>query len=106
VPWQAVYNAACLYAMTAPSVDEPSNEAAEDAVRMLKLAVTDPACELDRPSEWIGVDPSLASLQKKEAFTAFVREQAYLDFDAAKEDPPADDAPWFQKQLPYSPRAE
>ena len=105
VPWQAVYNAACLYAMTAPPGAAPSDEAADDAVRMLKLAVTDPACELDRPSEWIGVDPSLASLQKTEAFTAFVREQAYLDFDAAAENPPPGDAPWFQRQLPYSPRA-
>ena len=54
----AVYNAACLYAPTASARHVPSDKAAKDAATLLRLAVTDPACELGRPSEWIGADPT------------------------------------------------
>jgi hypothetical protein len=103
LPWQAVYNAACLYAMTTPPAHNPSPSAAKDAVTLLRLAVTDPACELDRPSEWIGADPSLATLRGMPVFDAFVRERAQLDFEPAKSHPP--NPSWFEALLPVSPPA-
>ena len=102
MPWQAVYNAACLCAMSADRFTPRGRDAARRAVTLLRLAITDPACELDRPSEWIGVDPSLARLRRMPAFDAFVRQQAHQDFDAAEGNPPPN-ASWFQRLLPYSP---
>ena len=102
MPWQAVYNAACLCAMSADRFTPRGRDAARRAVTLLRLAITDPACELDRPSEWIGVDPSLARLRRRPAFDAFVRQQAHQDFDAAEGNPPPN-ASWFQRLLPYSP---
>ena len=102
MPWQAVYNAACLCAMSADRFTPRGRDAARRAVTLLRLAITDPACELDRPSEWIGVDPSLARLRGTPAFDAFVRQQAHQDFDAAEGNPPPN-ASWFQRLLPYSP---
>jgi hypothetical protein len=101
LPWQGVYNAACLCAMSADRVTPRGLDAARKAVTLLRLAITDPACELDRPSEWIGVDPSLARLRGIPAFDAFVRQQAHQDFDPAAGHPPPD-ASWSQGLLPYS----
>jgi hypothetical protein len=100
LPWQAVYNAACLYATTA--MGEPTNQAAGKAVTLLRLAIADPECELDRPSEWIGADPSLGTLHWQPEFDAFVREQARRDFDPGPVDQCRD--PWFQAQLPVTPQ--
>ncbi len=100
LPWQAVYNAACLYATTA--IGEPSNEAASKAVTLLRLAISDPECELDRPSEWIGADPSLGTLHWQPGFRAFVREQARRDFEPGPVDQCPD--PWFQALLPATPQ--
>ena len=81
-PWQAVYNAACLHALPESSAcDKPAQEAADYAVRLLRLAISDPDCELDRPSEWIGADPGLQSLQDFPVFTQFIREQRTWDFE-------------------------
>jgi hypothetical protein len=102
LPWQGVYNAACLCAMSADGVTPRGLDAARKAVKLLRLAITDPACELDRPSEWIGVDPSLVSLRGIPEFDALVRQQAHQDFDRAKESSPPRPS-WFQQMLPYSP---
>ena len=105
LPWQAVYNAACLYATTGPDA-KPSPDAASKAVTLLRLAIADPDCELDRPSEWIGADPSLAALHgkpepgRKAVFDAFVYEQAHRDFDPAPVNHCRD--PWFQALLPVT----
>jgi hypothetical protein len=103
LPWQGVYNAACLCAMSADGATPRGLDAARKAVTLLRLAITDPDCELDRPSEWISVDPSLARLRGIPAFDALVRQQAYQDFDPAEGYPPPD-ASWFQGLLPYSPQ--
>jgi hypothetical protein len=106
LPWQAVYNAACLYAMTTGPDAKPSPAAASKAVTLLRLAIADPDCELDRPSEWIGADPSLAALYgkpepgRKTVFDAFVYEQAHRDFDPAPVNHCRD--PWFQALLPVT----
>jgi hypothetical protein len=55
-PWQAIYNAACLYAL-------PEKPDIKVAVDLLRLAVEHPGCELDYPEEWIRADPRLRQLQ-------------------------------------------
>ena len=128
LPWQAVYNAACLYAQPgAPGTElgapgagpgapgagpgvpgagpgvpaiGPGEAEVRDAVTLLRLAITDPSCELDRPSEWIGADPSLRALRHRDAFDAFVREQTHKDFTAAPENRCPDE--WFRNLLPTS----
>jgi hypothetical protein len=100
-PWQAVYNAACMYAMTTAPGTPLSNEVADRAVTLLRLAIADPACELDRPSEWIGADPSLRTLHENDVFDAFVREQAQRDFEPDTDNDECRD-PWFRALLPVS----
>jgi hypothetical protein len=100
-PWQAVYNAACLHALPDPSdsaADEPLPGSAEIAVRLLQLAISDPACELERPSEWIATDPDLRALQNSPEFVELVRDQAQKDFGPSLPCPDIGDS-WFWKQL-------
>jgi hypothetical protein len=98
LPWQAVYNAAALYAL---AVDDNGPGAADAAyaVRLLRLAISDPACELDRPSEWISTDPSLRTLRGTGVFRDLVREQASYDFAAAPNNDCCAD-PWLRQLLP------
>jgi hypothetical protein len=103
--WQAVYNAACLHALpdpSGPAAEGPSPENAEIAVRLLQLAISNPACGLERPSEWIGTDPDLQSLHSSPAFKEFVYDQAQKDFDRSLPNPNIGDS-WFWK-LYTSPR--
>jgi hypothetical protein len=100
VPWQAVYSAACLYALRTSS-GLPDPESAATAVRLLRLAVSDPDCELVRPSEWIAMDPDLRSLRDNPSFDAFVQEQACWDFAPSPGTSVGD--PWFRQHLPGSP---
>jgi hypothetical protein len=103
-PWQAVYNAACLHALPASSgrpeqADRPPADAASYAVKLLRLAISDPDCELDRPSEWIATDPGLLSLRSFRPFKDLVGEQAEKDFEPSLRSDVGDD-PWFQARLP------
>jgi hypothetical protein len=99
VPWQAVYSAAHLYALrTSSGLPDPGG--AETAVRLLRLAVSDPDCDLVRPSEWIAMDPDLRSLRGFPSFDAFVREQARWDFAPSPATTAGD--PWFRQRLPDS----
>jgi hypothetical protein len=97
VPWQAVYNAACLCALPTSS-GPPDPGRAESAVRLLRLAVSDPDCELVRPSEWIAMDPDLRALREVASFCEFVREQARWDFAPSPDTGVGD--PWFRRHLP------
>ena len=97
VHWQAVYNAACLYAQPVPG-EEPDPVAASTAVMLLRLAIGDPSCELERPSEWISADPDLRALRKNRIFSDFVAEQAHKDFAPAADNHCPD--PWFETLLP------
>jgi hypothetical protein len=97
VPWQAVYNAACLFAVAAPG-QVPSDENAYQAVRLLRLAIDDPACDLERPSEWIAMDPDLRSLRTYIGFSDFIKEQAAKDFAPSRPIHIGDK--WFRAQLP------
>ncbi len=99
VPWQAVYNAACLFAVAAPG-QPPGDDNACQAVRLLRLAIDDPACDLERPSEWIAMDPDLRSLRTDTGFRDFIREQAAKDFAPSRPSRIGDK--WFRAQLPKS----
>lgn len=97
VPWQAMYNAACLHAL--PSSDgKTGGGSAGAAVWMLRLAISDSACELDRPSEWISADPDLRPLRGHASFRTFVREQARRDFTPAADNSMASE--WLRDLLP------
>ncbi len=74
----------------------------QERAAYLELLRTGPSWWRHRPSEWIGADPSLASLRQQPVFEAFVREQTHRDFAPA----PENDCPgeWFQALLPVSPQ--
>lgn len=99
VPWQAVYSAACLFAVAVPG-QSPGDDNAYQAVKLLRLAIDDPACDLERPSEWIAMDPDLRSLRTDTGFRDFIREQAAKDF--APSSPNRIGDKWFRAQLPKS----
>lgn len=103
VPWQALYNAACLYAVPVTGNTPGSGEAA-DAVAMLRLAISDPACELDRPSEWLTADPGLRGLRGSPEFDELIREQAARDFSPAADNSVA--GHWLRPLLPALPIEE
>ena len=71
--------------------------AALEAIQLLRLAISDPDCELDRPSERMATDPSLHWLQEFKEFARFVRAQAERDFDASRGGGVGE--PWFQEIL-------
>jgi hypothetical protein len=70
-----------MHALPKTTADQADSDKAQIAVRLLQLAVSDPAGELDRPSEWIARDPGLLSLDQDEEFKAFVKTQENVDFD-------------------------
>jgi hypothetical protein len=113
IPWQALYNGACLCAL--PTTDGTVRpEAVRAAITLLRLAINDPSCELAQRSEWIGVDPDLGTLHSSPEFTCFIQELAARDFTpparrhrfAAMEFPangqPEGLCSWFVRLLPAS----
>lgn len=97
VPWQALYNAACLHALPAPGVPLPAS-GVRAAVELLRLAITHPDCELDRPTEWLSSDPDLRLLHAHGEFRHLIREQASRDFTSAADNSVAGD--WLRELLP------
>jgi hypothetical protein len=94
--WQAVYNAACLHAL--PDATGTITQAAKlQAVGLLRLAISDPDCELDRPSERMATDPSLRALHWFPEFDKFVHAQARRDFDLSRAGDLDDE--WLQEVL-------
>jgi hypothetical protein len=79
VPWQAVYNAACLYALSSPR-GRPEHDKVLKAIELLRRAINDPDCDLEHPCEWIAMDPDLRPLRKDPEFRKFVIELAARDF--------------------------
>ena len=83
--WHAVYNAACLHALpdsrATRQILRPRGRGRQlEAVELLRLAISDPDCDLDRPSERLATDPGLRSLRGLPEFGDLVREQAESDF--------------------------
>ena len=105
VPWPAVYNAACLFALSSPG-HQPTHNNVATAVKLLRLAIDDPACDLEYPSEWIAMDPDLRSLRDQPAFDEFVREQAAKDFAPSQPAEVGDNVKvgdkWFRERLPVA----
>jgi len=99
-PWQAVYNAACLHAIRTSSRKLVPG-ADRYATELLRLAISYPDCELDRPSEWIATDPDLRPLRKPQPengpYENFVTEQAAMDFEPSQFNNVGD--PWFRDIL-------
>jgi hypothetical protein len=109
--WQAVYNAACLYAQPKCGDQRAKPDEIHIAVELLRLAISNRKCELVRPSEWIGIDPDLHGLRTYRGlspelaeprpdgeFEDFLRAQAARDFDPADSNDVGD--PWFRHYLP------
>ena len=62
--WQAAYNTACLYGTASErSTKEECEKIAHLAVISLKRAITPQDSEMQRPSNWINVDPAFAHLR-------------------------------------------
>ena len=69
VPWQAVYNAACLCALPDAGKPQEAPPRGDIALTLLRLAIEDPDCELDYPYEWINADPGLQELRENHSPT-------------------------------------
>ena len=103
--WQAAYNLACAYAAIAHH-RQRELQAAPDAadaittdpkelvglvITSLEFALSNPECELERPSEWIAVDPDFGCLRfsdnlSSKAFRDFLAAQRQRDYPAGRED--------------------
>jgi hypothetical protein len=100
--WQAAYNLACAYAAivharqgelqgAADVIKTDLEELVGLVVTSLEFALSTPECELERPSEWIAVDPDFASLrfshdEASKAFRDFLTAQRQRDYPAGSED--------------------
>jgi hypothetical protein len=103
--WQAAYNLACAYAAIAhdrqrelqapPAAADGIKADLEELVGLivtsLEFALSNPECELERPSEWIAVDPDFGSLrfsrdEASKAFRDFLMAQRQRDYPAGSED--------------------
>jgi transcriptional regulator with XRE-family HTH domain len=87
--WQAAYNTACLYGAAfeqhCTNVRGAENKSiAGLAVISLKRAVTPQDSEMQRPSDWIKVDPAFANLKKSPEFTSFLNDQKEMDYPALR----------------------
>jgi hypothetical protein len=84
--WEAAYNTACLYAALAhQSGDDPqvTELFAKRVVRSLTRVVSDPDCEMERPWDWISIDPDFGQLKcSSPSFMRFRREQLDRDYPA------------------------
>jgi hypothetical protein len=91
--WQAAYNTACLYSALAARY--PRDEMACRAVASLDRAVRDRDCDMERPSDWISMDPDLSGVRLSPAFGSFLGRQIQNDYprqDLGQLSPDADPA--------------
>lgn len=110
--WQAAYNLACAYAaivhdrqqeltfaqqelMFPPKAAEAMKSDLKELVGLvltsLEFALSNPDCELERPSEWIAADPDFGCLRfshdkVSKAFRDFLAAQRQRDYPAGGED--------------------
>ncbi|MEV4706023.1 hypothetical protein [Actinoplanes sp. NPDC049316] len=94
--WVALYNAACLHAVVvgaAATLDAPARastglptgrQLTARAVALLQAVVDDRDCEMERPYDWISVDPDLRSLAAEPAFVTFLHSQHDRDYPATR----------------------
>ena len=87
--WQAAYNTACLYGAAfehCTNVGPEENESiASLAVVSLRRAVTPQDSEMQRPSDWIEVDPAFEDLRVTSCeFRTFLDEQKNMDYPSTR----------------------
>lgn len=88
--WSAAYDAACLHAAvfgglraTSRSDQAFSGEVlARRATELLQRVVDNPDCQMERPYDWISVDPDLAPLHQTALFQDFLSAQRLRDYPA------------------------
>lgn len=85
--WSAAYNGACLHSAIARGLEDevlgtPLDRGTEVAsvVELLRIAVDDRDCELERAYDWINVDPDLDPIRKEPEFEDFLRAQRERDY--------------------------
>jgi hypothetical protein len=94
--WPAAYNLACVYAAIcadqdkqlkayerqpigeqakneAKKVEDKQRDLVSKVVTSLEFAITNPECEMERPSEWIAHDPDFDCLRSGDQFSQFTR---------------------------------
>src|SRR5215469_3191193 len=76
--WEAAYNAACAYA--ALKLDR-------QVVNSLRRAISNPYCEMQRPSDWIAHDPDFKGVESFEKFKCFLKNQKREDYPAVAQCP-------------------
>jgi hypothetical protein len=103
--WPAAYNLACVYAAICAHPNQleacmrkPGDKQAQDdaelqttlvgkVVTSLEFAITNPECEMERPSEWIDNDPDFAWLRSRgDQFPKF---KNFLDTQKRRDYPPS-----------------
>ncbi|MFI1991487.1 hypothetical protein [Actinoplanes sp. NPDC020271] len=94
--WIACYDAACLHAAVVaalPAAPGPAlttagvpgrAELVDRAVMLLEDVVDDPDCEMERPSDWMSVDPDLLPLTHETAFVSFRETQRAHDYPKSR----------------------
>jgi hypothetical protein len=83
--WPAAYNTACLYGVAFEhcAQEETKKNIPNLAVLSLKRAISPQDSEMQRPSDWINVDPDFADLKKMPSpneFRDFLEEQKQVDY--------------------------
>ncbi|HLK75561.1 MAG TPA: hypothetical protein VKU77_18145 [Streptosporangiaceae bacterium] len=81
--WPAAYNLACAYAALAEKADAKGQpHLIEKVVGSLEFTVSNPECEMERPSEWIGNDPDFSRLSggRNDRFMEFLDDQWKRDY--------------------------
>jgi hypothetical protein len=101
--WQAAYNLACAYATiahdrqrklesapgAANAIHTDPKELVGLVVTSLEFALSNPECELERPSEWIAADPDFGGLryshdEASQAFRDFLTAQRRRDYPGSE----------------------
>ena len=102
--WQAAYNLACAYATIAhdrqrklefapgatDAIHTDPKELIGLVVTSLEFALSNPECELERPSEWIAADPDFGCLryshdEASQAFRDFLTAQRRRDYPGSED---------------------
>lgn len=103
--WTNFYDAACILAVSIPQknladnkTNLPDKEETENIIQLLKLAIEEPSCDLEFPSETIAKDPDLRHMRQDNSFTNFIRERACQELEPGPEMPDKDD--WYASLAP------
>jgi hypothetical protein len=96
--WQAGYNLACAYAAVAQAQHQAKDadhsqlgDLADRVVSCLWFTVCNPACEMERPWDWIGNDPDFSFMHPEDYMSghqaAFAAFREFLDLQERRDYP-------------------